>query len=106
MSFEELYRSAYKIVLKKKGAILYGRVRDFERDWLTNEVLRGVRVLLSSSLLASSHNVVGGTPANERRVSGERFLKGLKQAWQDHQLCMSMLTDVLMYMVGENPTFT
>lgn len=30
LSFEELYRAAYKIVLKKKGEILYDRVKTFE----------------------------------------------------------------------------
>jgi cullin 3 len=50
-------------------------------------------------LLANAQSL-GGTTANERRVAGERFLKGLKQAWGDHQVCMSMLADVLMYMVS------
>jgi cullin 3 len=31
-------------------------------------------------------------------MTGERFLKGLKEAWEDHKLCMNMTTDVLMYM--------
>ena len=38
---------------------------------------------------------------NERRTEGERFLKTVKDAWQDHQLCMGMLADVLMYMVRQ-----
>jgi cullin 3 len=43
------------------------------------------------------------TSPNERRVAGEKFLKGLKQSWGDHQVCMSMLADVLMYMVRLSP---
>ena len=35
----------------------------------------------------------------ERRVAGEAFLRTLKDSWEDHQVCMGMLTDVLMYMV-------
>ena len=42
---------------------------------------------------------------NERRTAGERFLKTVKDAWQDHQLCMAMLADVLMYMVRELEKF-
>ncbi|KAF2195171.1 Cullin-domain-containing protein [Zopfia rhizophila CBS 207.26] len=97
LSYEELYRHAYRIVLKKKGEELYKRVRDFEHDWLSNEVRETIQTLLSPNLLANSQNL-GGTTTNERRVAGEKFLKGLKQAWGDHQVCMSMLADVLMYM--------
>ncbi|XTI87999.1 Cullin-domain-containing protein [Cenococcum geophilum] len=97
LSYEELYRHAYRIVLKKKGEDLYMRVRDFEHDWLSNEVRSTIHTLLTTNLLASSQSI-GGTTTNERRFAGERFMKGLKQAWQDHQVCMSMLADVLMYM--------
>lgn len=99
LSYEELYRHAYRIVLKKKGEELYKKVHDFEKKWLSNEVRGGIQQLLSPNLLANSQSV-GGTTANERRVTGEKFLKGLKQAWGDHQVCMSMLADVLMYMVS------
>ncbi|KAF1963248.1 Cullin-domain-containing protein [Byssothecium circinans] len=98
LSYEELYRHAYRIVLKKRGNDLYKNVHDFERNWLSSEVRGSIQLLLSPNLLATVQNV-GGTTANERRVSGEKFLKGLKQAWGDHQVCMSMLADVLMYMV-------
>ncbi len=99
LSFEELYRTAYKLVLKKKGEILYDRVKDFEKEWLSTNVRTAIRSLLSASLLSVSAGGMGGTTVNERRAGGERFLKGLKQAWEDHNLCMNMTTDVLMYMV-------
>ncbi|KAG9206566.1 Cullin-3 [Epicoccum nigrum] len=97
LSYEELYRHAYRIVLKKKGEDLYRNVHEFERRWLSSEVRSTIRQLLSSNLLVDAQSL-GGTTANERRVAGEKFLKGLKQAWGDHQVCMSMLADVLMYM--------
>ncbi|KAF3010640.1 Cullin-3 [Curvularia kusanoi] len=97
LSYEELYRHAYRIVLKKKGEDLYRNVHDFERKWLSSEVRSTIRQLLSPNLLVDAQSL-GGTTANERRVAGEKFLKGLKQAWGDHQVCMSMLADVLMYM--------
>jgi len=98
LSYEELYRHAYRIVLKKKGEELYMRVRQFEHNWLSTEVHGSMQALFSPNLLANSANL-GGTSTNERRVAGEKFLKGLKQAWGDHQVCMSMVADVLMYMV-------
>ncbi|KAF2687674.1 Cullin-domain-containing protein [Lentithecium fluviatile CBS 122367] len=97
LSYEELYRHAYRIVLKKKGEDLYKKVKEFEKQWLSGEVRSSIQLLLSPNLLADAQSV-GGTTANERRVAGEKFLKGLKQAWGDHQVCMSMLADVLMYM--------
>jgi len=98
LSYEELYRHAYRIVLKKKGEQLYNKVHEFERGWLASEVRASIQQLLSPNLLAEAQGV-GATSPNERRVAGEKFLKGLKQAWGDHQVCMSMLADVLMYMV-------
>jgi len=41
---------------------------------------------------------VSGATANERRLTGEEFLKGLKASWEDHNTVMNMTTDVLMYM--------
>lgn len=99
LSYEELYRNAYRIVLKKKGEQLYDKVHDFERGWLASEVRASIQQLLSPNLLADAQGA-GSTSPNERRVAGEKFLKGLKQAWGDHQVCMSMLADVLMYMVS------
>ncbi|KAF2108290.1 Cullin [Lophiotrema nucula] len=97
LSYEELYRHAYRIVLKKKGEELYKRVKEFEHEWLSNEVRGSIQALFSPNLLADTQSL-GGTTTNERRVAGEKFLRGLKQAWGDHQVCMSMLADVLMYM--------
>jgi cullin 3 len=101
LSYEELYRHAYRIVLKKKGENLYNKVHEFERNWLSSEVRASLQQLLSPNLLVNSQSV-SGTTANERRVAGEKFLKGLRQEWGDHQVCTSMLADVLMYMVSLN----
>ncbi|KAH8727905.1 Cullin [Phaeosphaeriaceae sp. PMI808] len=97
LSYEELYRYSYRIVLKKKGEQLYNKVHDFERDWLANQVRASIQQLLSPNLVADAQGAAV-TSSNERRTAGEKFLKGLKQAWGDHQVCMSMLADVLMYM--------
>src|ERR1700761_1834462 len=99
LSFEQLYRNAYKIVLKKKGAELYNNVAQFEADWLSTEVSEKVGKQLTAPLLLLADGVGRSTGASaERRVAGEGFLRVLKEAWEDHQVCMGMLTDVLMYM--------
>ncbi|MCJ1228743.1 Cullin-3, partial [Toensbergia leucococca] len=98
LSFEELYRNAYKLVLKKKGETLYNCVKDFEESWLANEIRPRILKVLSTSLLVGSIGATAITTVNEKRVAGEKLLKALKQAWEDHNLCMNMTTDVLMYM--------
>jgi hypothetical protein len=101
LSYEELYRFAYRIVLKKRGEELYQRVKSFEYDWLSTTVRDKIHHALPASLLAKPDGGRSGTSMNERRTAGERFLKTVKDAWQDHQLCMAMLADVLMYMVRQ-----
>ncbi|KAI7540413.1 Cullin-domain-containing protein [Hortaea werneckii] len=98
LSFEELYRNAYKIVLKKKGEELYNRVALFEETWLGQNVRSDIVKTLSAPLMLADGTGRTLTTQTERRQAGERFLKALKAAWEDHQVCMGMLTDVLMYM--------
>ena len=38
LSFELLYRNAYKLVLKKQGSVLYTKVMEFENTWLLDDV--------------------------------------------------------------------
>jgi cullin 3 len=103
LSFEELYRNAYKIVLKKNGEELYNRVAQFEAQWLGETVKnRVVRQLTTPLLLLTDASGRSLATSTERRVAGEGFLRTLKQSWEDHQVCMGMLTDVLMYMVCIN----
>lgn len=101
LSFEELYRSSYKIVvLTSKGDNLYDNVKDLEQEWLSGNVCQSIVSAVSPVLLLDIDPVDTTDQANERRAAGEKFLKAIKNAWEDHQLCMGMITDVLMYMVS------
>jgi cullin 3 len=100
LSFEELYRNAYKLVLKKKGEELYNRVSGLEEELLRENVRsKVVQTVTPPLILRATGEEVGGQ-AHQRRADGERFLRLLKDAYADHQLCMNMITDVLMYMVS------
>lgn len=99
LSFEVLYRNAYKIVLKKRGVELYEKVVDLERTRLDDEVRKNVMASIGPGLLLGGDTLHYQDQDNELRVAGERFLRGLRDAWEDHKLCMGMITDVLMYMV-------
>ena len=82
--------------MKKKGDELYEKVKNFEEEWLSE----GVRDSIISLVVPSLSGAIAGSAGDgERRLAGERFMAGLKDAYQDHALCMSMITDVLMYMV-------
>ncbi|KAF2227861.1 Cullin [Elsinoe ampelina] len=96
LSFETLYRNAYKLVLKKQGEGLYLKVAEFETRWLSTEVRSKVVQNLTQELLDLGANP--SSSVTQRRESEQRFLKELRQVWQDHQVSMSMLTDVMMYM--------
>ncbi|KAM5466636.1 hypothetical protein MauCBS54593_005893 [Microsporum audouinii] len=98
LSFEELYRSAYKLVLRKQAMDLYDSVANLEKDWLYNEVRGQVASLITPALLTITDSADTIEHANERKAAGERLLIKLKEVWEDHQLCMGMITDVLMYM--------
>ncbi|KAJ8031130.1 Cullin-3-B [Holothuria leucospilota] len=75
LSFEELYRNAYTMVLHKHGERLYKGLRDV----VTSHLVEKVRV----EILASLNN---------------NFLQTLNAAWNDHQTAMVMIRDILMYM--------
>ncbi|XP_022258155.1 cullin-3-A-like isoform X2 [Limulus polyphemus] len=75
LSFEELYRNAYTMVLHKHGERLYTGLREVVTEHLVNKIREDV--------LSSLHN---------------NFLLTLNQAWNDHQTSMVMIRDILMYM--------
>ncbi|XP_037911896.1 cullin-3 [Hermetia illucens] len=75
LSFEELYRNAYTMVLHKHGNRLYTGLREVVTNHLVNTVCPDV--------LDSLHN---------------NFLPKLNQVWSDHQTSMVMIRDILMYM--------
>src|ERR1700744_5508397 len=74
LSYEELYRRAYQLVLRKQGELLYDNVLEFERAWLTERIQSAVLSLVSSELttpLPLSGSLLGVSVA-ERRFAGER----------------------------------
>lgn len=73
---EELYRNAYTMVLHKHGERLYDGLRDVVKEHLVNKV----RIHLVNAL-------------------NNNFLQTLTLAWNDHQISMTMIRDILMYMV-------
>ncbi|KAK7484868.1 hypothetical protein BaRGS_00023911 [Batillaria attramentaria] len=75
LSFEELYRNAYTMVLHKHGEKLYMGLREVVTDHLVHKVREDVLSALNNN-----------------------FLQTLNMAWNDHQTSMVMIRDILMYM--------
>jgi cullin 3 len=98
LSFEQLYRASYKIVLKKKGGDLYERVKVFEERWFHDRVIPGIQGLITANLINVALRGVPGSSTNERRVMGERFLRGIMESWEAHNMSMNMTADFLMYL--------
>lgn len=75
LSFEELYRNAYTMVLHKHGQKLYD----------------GLQLVLQEHLVTKVHNDILESLNNN-------FLSALNTAWSEHQTAMMMIRDILMYM--------
>lgn len=85
-----------------RGEELHDRVKELEQQWLQNNVQQLITGSISSILIRTHNSPDAPDQSNERREAGEKFLAALKDAWEDHQLCMGMVTDVLMYMVSKS----
>ncbi|KAJ6645804.1 Cullin-3 [Pseudolycoriella hygida] len=75
LSFEELYRNAYTMVLHKHGERLYTGLKEVVTHHLETKIREDVANCLN-----------------------DNFLLKLNQAWNDHQTSMVMIRDILMYM--------
>ncbi|KAK4475673.1 hypothetical protein MN116_000941 [Schistosoma mekongi] len=74
LSFEELYRNAYTLILQKHGERLYAG---------TEAVVREHMIRIRDSIVENLNN---------------KFLTYLNSCWKDHQTAMGMIRDILMYM--------
>ncbi|EGC36121.1 hypothetical protein DICPUDRAFT_151475 [Dictyostelium purpureum] len=74
LSFEELYRNGYNMVLQKHGEILYNNLKK-----MVDKHLKGVAKTISDSM-------------------DDKFLQELNGSWINHKTAMLMIRDILMYM--------
>lgn len=86
LSFEELYRNAYTLVLRKFGKKLYDSVKEEVRQHLT--------VVVAAELLPLVEESSGSIDSNSNEL-----LRTTYKMWTDHCLCMRMISDILMYLV-------
>lgn len=74
LSFEELYRNAYSMVLNKHGSKLYSEVKD------------------------SIQQNMQPTVTELSGVVDCYFLQAMSEKWDKHKLALEMIRDILMYL--------
>ncbi|KAL7747279.1 hypothetical protein RI367_007333 [Sorochytrium milnesiophthora] len=84
VSFEELYRNTYNMVLHRLGDALYNGVRTTLADLLQHDAV---------GKLAAQFPTREGAAEQERQ-----FLRALQKTWEHFTLCLRMYNDILMYM--------
>ena len=99
LSFEVLYRNAYNLVLHKEGERLYAATKKVVADHL-KEVAAGEVHEACLELINTP-----GTRDFEKQNAGVRFLQAIRDAWEEHTVCMKMIRDVLMYLVWTHLSF-
>jgi cullin 3 len=75
LSYEELYRNAYNLVMHKHGNELYNMVHACIQDYVNN-----IRRRVESAPTVT-------------------FLQVLSKCWEDHFVSMVMTRDILLYLV-------
>mmetsp|Transcript_12715 Transcript_12715/g.18225 ORF Transcript_12715/g.18225 Transcript_12715/m.18225 type:complete len:996 (-) Transcript_12715:78-3065(-) len=110
LSFEELYRNAYNLVLHKHGNLLYegiterltvhlrrcgGRLVRLQRDIHSGSGGGG-----DASSKINHHLAVhsGGSGGGSDSLLQYRLLEELSKAWTEHRITMVMVRDIFMYM--------
>lgn len=104
LSFEELYRSAYNLVLHKHGAVLYEGVSAKIQQHLMETVTSNLQVISASTTTSSAAMMDfkddggSGSGSSSSNASNMLFLEAVANAWNEHTVTMVMIRDILMYM--------
>ncbi|ORX73675.1 cullin-3 [Linderina pennispora] len=85
LSFEELYRTAYGLVLSKNGQMLYDGVKGVLERHLRECVETGIMQYAAKARDEPS------------LTNSEQFLSSVRLLWSEHVTAMLMIKDVLMY---------
>ncbi|KAJ1565317.1 Cullin-3, partial [Nowakowskiella sp. JEL0078] len=96
LSFEELYRNAYNLVLHKRGASLYTGVENVISEHL-NEVVNSY-IIPSFPSPSTSYPSQGIKGSSQKYFGGPNFLRVFRDIWDDFITGTMMVRDILRYM--------
>ncbi|ODQ66503.1 ubiquitin-protein ligase [Nadsonia fulvescens var. elongata DSM 6958] len=86
LSFEQLYRTTYTLVLRKHGKQLYEAV--------SQEVTSLLMFIIESKI----RPFINGGMNSSIITNNIEFLREVKIQWIDHCTCMKMISDIMMYL--------
>jgi cullin 3 len=98
LTFEQLYRHGYKIVIIKLADRLYDHVKALEANWFTEHISPTIFEHVTANLVNVTLGAGIGLSVIERRAMGEKFLKVIRESWEEHNTAMNMIADILMYL--------
>ncbi|KAG0216268.1 Cullin-3 [Mortierella sp. GBA30] len=84
LSYEEVYRSGYNLVVHKCGERLYNGVKDLITQYLESEAETKILPVLG---------LADASPAE-----GVQVLKVIQRLWKHHVTCLLMISDILVHM--------
>ncbi|KAL7505493.1 hypothetical protein ACHAXN_003192 [Cyclotella atomus] len=90
LSFEELYRNAYNLVLHKHGGLLYDGVAE-RLGWHLEK--SAIKLVEMAGGLDAPSSALG-----EDMNAAIAFLTSLSCTWKEHRVTMVMVRDIFMYM--------
>ena len=98
-SFSQLYGLAYNLVLEKYGEFLYTHVRDEIIDHLQKHVRVQMEEMILNKYDVSQYSANDKTDSKTLdKYDLEAILQLFIKLWDDHQFCLSLISQVLMYM--------
>lgn len=86
LSYEEIYRCGYNLVIHKWGERLYNGVKELIEQYLESEAETKVVPVLG---------IADTSPAE-----GVQVLKVMQKLWKHHVTCLLMMSDILVHMVS------
>ncbi|KAG4302382.1 hypothetical protein PCK1_001364 [Pneumocystis canis] len=94
LSFEELYRNVYTIVLHKQGDRLYDEVKSLIQGHLENISNFNIQPVYKKIKTLNQINITN----NEAIESGTYYLRTLKNVWDEYIQC----TNIISHIMGTN----
>ena len=103
LSFEELYRNAYNLVLHKHGGLLYDGVQDRLTVHLRESGGMLVRIAREQDIeggigIGGRANIMGARGGSAASDQQYKLLQELCTIWKEHRITMVMVRDIFMYM--------
>lgn len=104
LSFEHLYRTSYKIVVRKESHFFFTALIEYEWTWLRQTVSSTFVPLVAEMVPLLDTPIPADEPSSpvfvRRKEASETFLSRFSGVWADYCWSTSMISDICMYLVS------